>query len=82
MLLRTPLMVRWPGHTRAGVVTGQQWAFYDFMATLADLAGATAPPNDGYSLAPTLNGQTQPQPAFIYHEYCGASLIPADCLLL
>eukprot|EP00047_Mylnosiga_fluctuans_P015275 m.44824 g.44824 ORF g.44824 m.44824 type:complete len:148 (+) comp5846_c0_seq1:2532-2975(+) len=66
------MMVRWPGHTPAGVVSEQQWAFYDFMVTAAALAdySGTLPENDGYNLVPTFNGQTQSQPPFIYHEYC------------
>ena len=54
-------------------MSNQQLAFYDIMATFADLAGIPAsslPTNDGYSFTPTLFGQKQAQPDFIYHEYC------------
>ena len=66
-------MIRWPGNTPPNTVSQQQWAFYDFMATALDLAQYTGsiPANDGYSLVPTLRGKVQPQPSFIYHEYCG-----------
>ena len=64
--IRSPLIVRWPGHIAAGHHdTVQQWAFYDFMATAADFGGlqipADLPPTarDGYSLKPTLLGQSQ-----------------------
>jgi arylsulfatase A len=70
---RSAIFVRWSGVAPAGVISEQQWAFYDFMATAADIAGvspALVPVNDGYSILPTLKGQTQAQPAFIYHEYC------------
>ena len=70
---RSALVVRWPGEIPAGTVSNHQWAFYDFMATAADLAGVTAsalPDNDGLSMVPTLMGQQQAQPPFIYHEYC------------
>lgn len=49
-------------------------AFYDFLPTVAELAGVSsdAPPAiDGHSFAPTLRGDTQAQPPFIYHEYAG-----------
>ena len=37
---RSPLIVRWPQKIAPGVRdTTQQWAFYDFMATAADLGG-------------------------------------------
>ncbi len=41
---RSPLIVRWPGHVAAGRRdTVTQFAFYDFMATAADLAGLRVP---------------------------------------
>lgn len=74
---RSPLIVRWPGHVPAGVKqTVQQWAFYDFMATAADLAGLNVPDDlpptarDGYSIKQALLGKDQANAAFIYHEYC------------
>lgn len=70
---RAPVIVKWPGHVPAGVLSHHQWSFYDFMATAADLAGlppASLPPNDGLSMLDTLMGKDQDQPAFVYHEYC------------
>lgn len=71
--VRSPLVVRWPEVVKPGVVVEQQWGFWDFLATAADIAGlpqSTLPPNDGYSLLPTLQGNSQPQPRYVYHEYC------------
>ncbi|XP_065191456.1 steryl-sulfatase-like [Sycon ciliatum] len=71
--IRSPLLVRWPDVVKPGTTSPQRWAFYDFMATAADIANVSSsdlPANDGYSFVPTLKGQAQPQPDFIYHEYC------------
>jgi arylsulfatase A len=54
--IHVPLLVRWPGTIDAGV-SDHISAFQDFMPTLAELAGATAPEEmDGISLVPTLFG--------------------------
>ena len=37
--IRTPAMIRWPGHVPAGVVSDEIIATYDWMPTLAALAG-------------------------------------------
>lgn len=71
--VRSPLIVRWPGVVKPGVVVQQQWGFWDFLATAADIAGvplSSLPVNDGYSLLPTLQGNSQDQPRYIYHEFC------------
>ncbi len=39
--IRTPAMVRWPGHIPAGVVTDEIIATYDWMPTLAALIGVS-----------------------------------------
>ena len=55
--IRVPTMVRWPGKIQPGV-SAQPWAFWDFLPTAAQLAGAETPKNlDGISIAPTLLGQ-------------------------
>jgi arylsulfatase A-like enzyme len=63
--VRVPFFVRWPGHVKAGD-TDQICAFWDFLATAADLAGAKAPRTDGLSIVPTLTGHPQKQKQ---HEY-------------
>lgn len=37
--LRVPMLVRWPGHSPAGKVCDDPWAFWDFLPTCAELAG-------------------------------------------
>lgn len=63
--LRVPMIVRWPGHIKAGSVSDHQAAHWDVMPTLMELIGAAeATPKaiDGISFAPTLlarEGQKQ-----------------------
>src|SRR6516162_1054573 len=37
--IRVPMIVRWPGKIKAGTVSDQVWAFWDFLPTAAELAG-------------------------------------------
>jgi arylsulfatase A-like enzyme len=39
--IRVPLLARWPGRIEAGAVTDHISAFWDFLPTLAELAGAS-----------------------------------------
>ncbi len=58
--IRTPLLVRWPGHIEAGSTSDIPTTFMDIMPTTADLAGAAKPAGiDGISILPTLLGQEQ-----------------------
>src|SRR5262249_46072689 len=55
--IRVPLIVRGPGRVQAGGVAGRPAAFWDFLPTAAELAGANTPADlDGLSLVPTLRG--------------------------
>jgi arylsulfatase len=36
---RVPMMIRWPGHVKAGVVTSEMMAALDWLPTLVELAG-------------------------------------------
>lgn len=69
--VRIPMIASWPGHikpaTRSDLVSAQ----YDMMATLADIAGYTAPADtDGLSMAPTLLGKgDQKKHDFLYWEF-------------
>jgi len=72
--IRVPTLVRWKGHIPPGSATDFLSGFEDWLPTLLDLAGApeTAPKDlDGFSLAPTLLGQTQPARPFLYREFPG-----------
>lgn len=56
--LRTPLIVRWPGHTRPGSVQKALSLNLDFAPTFLDAAGAPVPADlQGRSLVPLLEGQ-------------------------
>jgi arylsulfatase A-like enzyme len=53
--LRVPLIVRWPGRIKAGLVSDQVLAHWDFLPTFAALTGQSAPKNlDGVSMLPAL----------------------------
>jgi arylsulfatase A-like enzyme len=69
--VRVPMIVRWPGHVPAGKTSDQVWAFWDFLPTAAELAGAKTPPGlDGISAVPTLLGKgQQKQHEFLYWEF-------------
>ncbi len=68
--LRVPLIARWPGVVPAGAVSDRPVHFADFLPTLAELAATAAPEDlDGRSFAPTLRGESQPEPPFLYWEW-------------
>lgn len=69
--IRVPMIVRWPGTIRAGTVSDQVWAFWDFLPTAAELAGTTPPPGlDGTSMVPALLGDgRRKQHDFLYWEF-------------
>ena len=73
--LRIPMIVRWPGNIKEGVVSDYLWYFPDIMPTLAELAGVEPPENiDGISIVPTLLGEEnvgrrQQNHEFLYWEH-------------
>jgi arylsulfatase A-like enzyme len=57
--VRSPLLLRWPGHVKPGTKVAQIAGAIDLLPTLADLAGigvASSKPLDGVSVAPLLLG--------------------------
>lgn len=68
--IRVPMIVRWPGRVRAGTVSDQIWAHWDFLPTAAEIAGA-APPRgiDGISMLPALLGKPQKDHEYLYWEF-------------
>lgn len=69
--LRQACIARWPGKVPAGRVSDKPWAFWDFLPTAAELAGATLPPEcktDGLSLVSHLKGGPAPQRDAFYWE--------------
>ncbi len=69
--LRMPLLVRFPGTTKAGTVNDAMVMNLDFAPTFLDLAGVPVPPDmQGRSLAPLLRGE-QPKDwrTSMYYRY-------------
>jgi arylsulfatase A-like enzyme len=68
--LRSPSIARWPGKIKAGAVSEQVWAFWDFLPTMAELVGQKPPgDSDGVSvLSSWLTGKTTPHPP-LYWEF-------------
>jgi arylsulfatase A-like enzyme len=67
--IRVPMIARWPGHIAPGTVSDHPCAFYDFLPTALDLAGADIPPNtDGISIVAALLGRQQDKHEFMYWE--------------
>jgi arylsulfatase A-like enzyme len=68
--IRVPMIARWTGTIPAGRVSYQEWAHWDVLPTLAEVAGAKAPAGiDGLSMARALRGEQQPGHEFMYWEF-------------
>lgn len=68
--IRVPTIASWPGHVKAGAVSDQVWAFWDFLPTAAAVTGRPAPANiDGISMLPALLGQPQQNHEYLYWEF-------------
>lgn len=64
--IRTPFIVRWPGHVKANSQSDLISAHWDLLPTVCQLAGVEVPKNvDGISMVPTLTGKGEQQK----HEY-------------
>ncbi|MEZ5384221.1 MAG: arylsulfatase [Prosthecobacter sp.] len=76
--LRQAAIARWPGTVPAGRVSDEPWAFWDFLPTAAELAGAPIPAEcktDGLSLVSYLKGGPAPKrDAFYWELHEGTSL--------
>lgn len=70
--IREPMIVRWPGHTHRGTVSGYIGGFQDFLPTFAQLASAPVPLHlDGISFVRALEGDAagQAKHAYLYWEF-------------
>ena len=67
---RSPTLIRWPGNVPAGEVSELQWAFWDVLPTLADLAGVPKNklPNNlsGRSIVPALLNKGESPSKYLY----------------
>jgi arylsulfatase A len=69
--LRQASLARWPGQIPAGRVRDEPWAFWDFLPTCAELAGAKLPggvKTDGLPLVSFLKGGPAPKREAYYWE--------------
>ena len=68
---RTPLIVQWPGVTKAGAIDRRHVvSAVDLLPTLLEIAGIESPGGfDGASFAPVLQGKTQPDREMVYKVY-------------
>jgi arylsulfatase A len=69
--IREPFIARWPGKIPAGKTTNHISVQFDLMATLSELTGVQAWPNDGISFLPTLLGKEAQQKNrdYLYFEF-------------
>lgn len=68
--IRVPMIARWPGKIKAGAVSNQVWAFWDFLPTAAQIAGVKpAKKIDGISILPVLLGKQQRGHEYLYWEF-------------
>jgi arylsulfatase A-like enzyme len=69
--VRVPLLVRWPDKIKAGSESSHVSAFWDYLATFADLTGQKIPNTDGISFLPELRGDpaNQGNHEFLYWEF-------------
>ncbi|QDU76423.1 Arylsulfatase [Bremerella volcania] len=68
--IREPMIVRWPGTTKAGTETSQYVSSVDFFPTMLQIAGIEVPKNltiDGMSFAPVLEGKEIDRGAIYWH---------------
>ena len=69
--LRQAAIARWPGQVPTGRVSHEPWAFWDFLPTAVELAGAKIPADfkpDGLSLVKMLKGGPAPKRDYFYWE--------------
>jgi len=68
--IRVPMIARWPGKIQPGSLTSHPSAFYDWLPTACEIAGAKQPMGiDGVSYAATLLGEKQQKHPYLYWQY-------------
>ncbi len=68
--IREPMIVKWPGVTKAGAVCSVPVTSTDFYPTMLEMAGLEAKPeqhSDGVSIVPPLRGKTLKRQALYWH---------------
>jgi arylsulfatase A len=70
--IRVPMIARWKGKIKPGIVSNHISAFWDFYPTFAEIVGADIPDDlDGISLLPALLGKEQKKHDYLYWGYIG-----------
>lgn len=70
--IRVPGIIRWPGHTKPGEVSGEPVASYDILPTFCAIAGIATPTDralDGASLLPLFEGRPVSRSKPLYWQY-------------
>lgn len=68
--IRVPMIASWPGVISPNTQSNHPSSFYDVMPTLGEITGAAVPSDiDGQSFFPSLKGESQPAPEFLYWEF-------------
>ena len=68
--IRVPMIVRWPGRIKAGAVSDQVWAHWDFLATASEIGSIRqTQQTDSLSFLPTLLGRKQKGHDWLYWEF-------------
>ncbi len=68
--IRVPMIARWSGKIMPGTESSRIGAFWDFMPTFAETAGASVPESStGASLLPELMGKESDPADFLYWEF-------------
>lgn len=68
--IRMPMIAVWPHVINPGSKTDHISAHYDVLPTLTDITGISTPEEvSGMSFLPTLKGENQQQPEFLYWEF-------------
>lgn len=68
--IRVPMIAFWEGRIVAGSTSDHVSAFWDFLPTVAEIAGVKTPENtDGISYLPALLGKEQKQHDHLYWEF-------------
>ncbi len=76
--IRVPTLVRWPGTAAVGMRCDAPSQFHDWMATMAEAAGAPCPAAcDGRSLIASLGDPLKADASTIYVEYSAGGKTPA-----
>lgn len=85
--IREPLIVRWPGVTKAGATTDEPMISNDYYSTLLEMCGLPPQPKqalDGVSIVPLIKGQSMPERPLFWHypHYSNQGGAPVGTIML